>query len=133
MPTNILTIDDSPTIRLILAKAFRPYDCTVHEACNGVEGLVIAIREKPDLILLDLTMPIMDGTATLSKLRAHPELRSTPVIMLTAESDHENVAHITKIGVHDYILKPFNENHLLERVARVITLEKKELVSAPVQ
>ena len=133
MPTKILTVDDSPTIRLVLAKAFRPYDCAVFGACNGLEGLEIAAREKPDLILLDLTMPVMDGIATLTKLRADPELKSIPVIMLTAESDRENVFHITKLGVRDYILKPFNENQLLERAGRIVPLQKKDQPLASVR
>ena len=129
MPTKILTVDDSQTIRLVLIKAFRPYDCDVYEACNGVEGLAAASREKPDLILLDLSMPIMDGIDMLSKLKANPDVKEIPVIMLTSESDRENVFHITKLGVRDYILKPFREDHLLERVAKIIPLQKRELVT----
>jgi two-component system cell cycle response regulator len=85
MPTKILTVDDSLTIRLVLAKAFQPYDCELFEACNGEQGLTATLREKPDLILLDVCMPIMDGIQMLTQLRSNPELKSTPVIMLTAE------------------------------------------------
>ena len=113
MPVKILTVDDSQTVRLVLLKAFRPYDCVVLEACNGQEGLAVAAAEKPDLIILDLCMPIMDGVAMLTNLRANPDLKTIPVVMLTAESDRENVFHVTKIGVRDYILKPFKEDHLL--------------------
>jgi two-component system cell cycle response regulator len=128
MPPKILTVDDSQTIRLVLIKAFRPYDCTVIEAQNGAEGLAAATREKPVLILLDLSMPVMDGITMLAKLRTDPNLKRIPVIMLTAESDRENVFHVTKLGVHDYILKPFKENHLLERVTKIIPLQKRETV-----
>ena len=58
MGPKILTVDDSKTIRLIVAKAFKFFDCTVLEAANGVEGLAVATKEKPDIIILDLTMPI---------------------------------------------------------------------------
>ncbi|HWC61194.1 MAG TPA: response regulator, partial [Verrucomicrobiae bacterium] len=61
MSIKILTVDDSKTIRQIVAKAFRLYDCNVLEAANGVLGLAVASREKPDVILLDYTMPVMDG------------------------------------------------------------------------
>ena len=61
MSIKILTVDDSKTIRLIVAKSFKPFDCTVLEADNGVVGLAVASREKPDIILLDYTMPVMDG------------------------------------------------------------------------
>jgi two-component system cell cycle response regulator len=129
MPTKILTVDDSQTVRLVLLKAFRPYECIVLEAVNGQEGLAVAAAEKPDLIILDLCMPVMDGVAMLTKLRADPELKTIPVIMLTAESDRENVFHVTKLGVRDYILKPFREEHLLERVERIIPLQKRETVA----
>ena len=130
MPTRILTVDDSETIRLVLLKAFRPYDCVVTEACNGEEGLAAASAEKPDLILLDLSMPVMDGIAMLTELKADPELKTIPVVMLTSEADRENVFHVTKLGVRDYILKPFKEAHLLERIANIIPLQKREAVAS---
>ena len=67
MKPKILTVDDSKTIRLIVTKALKPFDVDVLEASNGVEGVAVAMREKPDLILLDLTMPIMDGSECLAK------------------------------------------------------------------
>ncbi len=87
MGPKILTIDDSKTIRLIIGKAFKSFDCEVMEASNGVEGLAVAAKEKPDIIILDLTMPIMDGYETLTKLKSDPELKSIPVVMLTAEGE----------------------------------------------
>ena len=65
MKPKILTVDDSKTIRLIVTKALKPFDVDVLEASNGVEGVAVAMREKPDLILLDLTMPIMDGSTLM--------------------------------------------------------------------
>lgn len=125
MKPKILTVDDSKTIRLIVGKAFKPFDCDVFEAANGVEGLAVAARERPDLIILDLTMPIMDGVEMLSKLKSNPELKSMPVIMLTAEAGRENVVKIAKLGVRDYLVKPFREEVLVERVGRVIDLKPK--------
>ena len=103
MPTKILSVDDSRTIRLIVGKAFRPYDCQMCEATNGEEGLAAAAREKPDLIILDVTMPVMDGVTMLTKLKEDPDLKTIPVIMLTAESGRDNVLHIAKLGVRDYL------------------------------
>jgi two-component system, cell cycle response regulator len=125
MPIKILSVDDSRTIRLIVAKAFRPYDCQVCEATNGEEGLAAAAREKPSLIFLDVTMPVMDGVTMLAKLKEDPELKSIPVIMLTAESGRDNVLHIARLGVRDYLVKPFKEEQLVEKAGRVVTLEKK--------
>jgi two-component system cell cycle response regulator len=122
---KILSVDDSKTIRLIVKRTFSPYDCTVLEACNGEEGLATAAAQKPDLIVLDITMPIMDGVTMLTKLKESPELKSIPVIMLTAESGRENVAYIAKLGVRDYLVKPFQDAQLIEKVQRVIPLQPK--------
>jgi two-component system cell cycle response regulator len=122
MKPRILTVDDSKTIRLIVAKAFKPYECDIFEAANGMEGLSVAGREKPDIIILDLTMPVMDGAEMLSKLKNNPELKTIPVIMLTAEAGRENVLRIAKLGVRDYLIKPFKEETLIDRVGRVIEL-----------
>lgn len=125
MKPRILTVDDSKTIRLIVAKAFKSFDCDVFEASNGVEGLSVAAREKPNVIILDLTMPVMDGAEMLSKLKANPELKGIPVIMLTAEAGRENVLRIAKLGVRDYLIKPFKEEVLVERVGRVVQLRSQ--------
>lgn len=125
MSKKILTVDDSKTIRMIIQRAFRAHDCTFAEAANGEEGLAAAATFKPDLIILDITMPVMDGVTMLGKLRQDPELKATPVIMLTAESGAENVANIAKIGISDYLVKPFKEDQLLEKAGKVIPLLPK--------
>ena len=125
MPIKILSVDDSRTIRLIVGKTFRPYDCVICEAANGEEGLAAAAREKPDLILLDVTMPVMDGVTMLTKLKEDAELKKIPVIMLTAESGRDNVLHIARLGVRDYLVKPFKEDQLIEKAGRVVSLQKK--------
>lgn len=122
---KILSVDDSKTIRLIVKRTFSPYDCTVLEACNGEEGLATAAAQKPDLIVLDITMPVMDGVTMLTKLKEDPTLKAIPVIMLTAESGRENVAYIAKLGVRDYLVKPFQDAQLIEKVQRVIPLQPK--------
>jgi two-component system, cell cycle response regulator len=123
MRYKILTVDDSKTVRTIVRKAFRGYDCEILEASNGAEGLMIAGKEAPNLILLDVTMPVMDGVEMLSKLKATPALKSIPVIMLTAEGGRDNVLKIAKIGVRDYLVKPFKEEVLVEKTRRVIELD----------
>jgi two-component system cell cycle response regulator len=124
-PLKILSVDDSRTIRLIVARALMGYDCVVIEAANGEEGLAAAAREKPDLILLDITMPIMDGVTMLSMLKEDEALKQTPVIMLTAESGRENVLHVSKLGVNDYLVKPFRAEQLIEKTTRAVPLQKK--------
>jgi two-component system, cell cycle response regulator len=125
MPIKVLSVDDSRTIRLIVTRTFKSYDCQVIEAGNGEEGLAVAAREKPDLIILDVTMPVMDGVTMLTKLKEDPELKNIPVIMLTAESGRDNVLQIAKLGVRDYLVKPFKEDQLIEKAGRIVTLQKK--------
>jgi two-component system cell cycle response regulator len=129
MRKKILTVDDSKTVRIIVKKAFKTYDCDIFEAGNGVEGLAVAAKEMPDLILLDITMPVMDGVETLTKLKSDPQLKGIPVMMLTAEGGKENVLKIAKIGVRDYIVKPFKEDLLVEKANRIVDL--KPLADGP--
>jgi two-component system cell cycle response regulator len=123
MRNKILTVDDSKTVRIIVRKAFKPYDCEILEAANGVEGLAVAAKELPDLILLDVTMPVMDGVEMLTKLKADPQLKGIPVMMLTAEGGKDNVLKIAKLGIRDYIVKPFKEDVLCEKAGRIIELK----------
>jgi two-component system cell cycle response regulator len=129
MRKKILTVDDSKTVRIIVRKAFKAFDCDIFEAGNGVEGLAVAAKELPDLILLDITMPVMDGVETLTKLKSDPHLKGIPVMMLTAEGGKDHVLKIAKIGVRDYIVKPFKEDTLIEKANRIIEL--KPLADGP--
>ena len=123
MRYKILTVDDSKTVRIIVKKAFKGYDCDILEAANGVEGLALAAKDPPDVVLLDITMPVMDGVEMLTKLKADPVLKGIPVVMLTAEGGREHVLKIAKIGVRDYIVKPFKEELLVEKVMRIIDIK----------
>jgi CheY-like chemotaxis protein len=123
MSYKILTVDDSRTIRMIVKKAFKPYDCEMVEAENGMEGLTAAAKEKPDLIVLDITMPVMSGIEMLGKLMEQTDLQHIPVIMLTAESGKDNVMQIVKMGVKDYIVKPFKGEQLIERAGAILNLK----------
>lgn len=123
MRYKVLTVDDSKTVRIIVRKAFKPYDCDILEAGNGVEGLAVAAKGSPDLILLDVTMPVMDGVEMLTRIKSDAQLKGIPVIMLTAEGGRDNVLKIAKIGVRDYLVKPFKEEVLIEKAGRIIDLK----------
>jgi len=125
MALKVLIVDDSKTIRMIVKKAFKPYDCELFEAENGQVGLELAAGEKPDLIILDITMPVMTGVEMLEKMKADPLLKDIPVIMLTAESGKDNVMAIVKMGVIDYMVKPFKGEQLTDRVKKQFPIEEK--------
>jgi two-component system cell cycle response regulator len=126
---KILSVDDSITVRMIVRRAFQAYDCTICEAANGEIGLAVAAAEKPDLIILDITMPVMDGVTMLTKLKQDPALKDIPVIMLTAEAGRDNVANIASLGVLNYLVKPFKDEQIVEKVREVVAIEPK---AAPV-
>lgn len=130
MNKKILSVDDSKAVRIIIKKSFKKHAVDVIEAANGVEGLAAAAKDKPELILLDVTMPVMDGVEMLTKLKADPALKGIPVIMLTAEAGRENVMKIAKIGIRDYIIKPFKEEVLVEKVGRIIEVKPLDAVPA---
>ena len=116
MAYKILTVDDSKTIRMIVKKAFKPYNCELFEGENGVEGLALAAKEKPDLIILDITMPVMNGQEMLAKLKEEPELKDIPVIMLTGigEKSFSHYLKMLNIKIGDPIPQPdaYMENPL---------------------
>jgi len=126
MTPKILSIDDSRAIRMVLKRLFRPFACELFEAGDGEEGLAVATSEKPDLIILDYNMPVMDGVAMLRQMRENPELKRTPVIMLTADASSEIINTVARVGVRDYVTKPFDDAQLLDKVSRVITLNRIE-------
>lgn len=84
---QVLLVDDMASVRAILKVYLRDFGFTFAEAPNGAEGLVQARQSKPDLIVVDLMMPVMDGTRFLSEVRKDPDLTSVPVIVLSANSD----------------------------------------------
>jgi two-component system cell cycle response regulator len=125
MSAKILAIDDSKTIRMIIRRALKAHDCSIFEAANGEEGLVVAARERPDLIILDITMPVMDGITMLGHLRQDAALKATPVIMLTAESGQDNVETVSSLGISDYLVKPFKDEQLVGKVGKIVALQAK--------
>lgn len=107
--TKVLMIDDEPDIRkvgLLSLRAVGKWEVTA--ASSGPEGLELALKERPDVILLDIMMPGMDGPTTLGMLRERPETRSIPVIFLTAKALKHEVERFLAMGVAGIITKPFD-------------------------
>ena len=118
---RILTIDDSSTIRSIITKQMSDLGFEVDQAEDGKQGLAKLEEIEVDLILLDVTMPVMDGPAMLSALRETGN--RTPVIMLTSESKRSIVAGAVKLGIEDYILKPFKPDELRGKVMKALRMD----------
>jgi two-component system cell cycle response regulator len=122
MIPTILSVDDSSLVRRAVARTFARFACTIIEAENGELGLQQVREHRPDLIVLDYNMPVMDGVEMLKQLRADDALKGTKVIMLTANSNPETVTAVARLGVREYITKPFQEEQLLSKAARLVAL-----------
>jgi DNA-binding response OmpR family regulator len=121
---KILIVDDEPNIVQTLQDRLEMNEYDVVTACNGKEGLERAVEHKPDIILLDVIMPLMDGHEMLEALRNQPGCDEMSVIMLTARSQTQDIARANACGIEDYIVKPFDLSELLEKI-EVIADNKK--------
>ena len=121
---TILVVDDEPNIVQTLQDRLEMNEYTVITASNGQEGLKMAQQEKPDVILLDVIMPVMDGHEMLEILRKQPECEDISVIMLTARSQTQDIARANACNIDDYIVKPFDLSELLEKIETVLENRK---------
>src|SRR4051794_37314524 len=108
--TKILTVDDSRAVRMIVSKHARELGFEVEEAEDGEQGLLKLEEDTFDLLILDVTMPVLDGPGMLVKMRENGN--QTPVLMLTSESKRSIISQLMKLGINDYILKPFKPEEL---------------------
>lgn len=119
---KILIIEDDDGIRMLLKNLLkRRFICAVLEAVNGKIALQVLQENIPDLILLDIAMPVMDGVETLYKIREQNIFKNTPVIMITAYGDKEIVATLADKGISDYILKPIDNDQTVKRIQKVFS------------
>ena len=118
---KILVVEDDPTIRTLLEMALLGAGFKeVKSAARGDEGLSEARRMKPDLVLLDLMLPGLDGFTIAKRIREAPELAATRIIMLTARTQNEDIVRGLECGADDYVTKPFDRLVLLARVRAVL-------------
>ena len=115
---EILIVDDNPANLAIIEQALED-DYEVTAVTSGMRALRYLEKNIPDLILLDVEMPMMNGIQTLQKIRELPLSARTPVIFLTARKDGSTVAEGFKLGICDYITKPFDPDDIIERIGRV--------------
>lgn len=117
---KVLIADDNLQIRMLVKAALRPLDCEIAEAVDGEQALEAAIAEPPDLLLLDVTMPKLDGFEVLEFLRRRPETASLKVVMLTTAAQKTDLQRGIELGCDDYVVKPFEPRALRETVERVL-------------
>jgi CheY-like chemotaxis protein len=117
---TVLLVEDSPDIRLIVKAALERVGGLKVRACeSGAEALAAVAEFKPQLILLDVMMPDMDGPGVLARLREHPDTAAIPVVFLTALAAPSEIQRLRALGAVDVLTKPFNPMTLHEKVKAV--------------
>ena len=120
MAKTILTVDDSLSIRQMVTFTLKSAGYNVIEATDGMDGLEKAKAKAVDLILTDQNMPRMDGLTLIKSLRALPQYKSVPILMLTTESSEAMKAQGRAAGATGWLVKPFDPQKLIEVVRKVI-------------
>ena len=123
MDPDVLVVDDSAAIRKILQRVLHQTGMGIHtilEAGNGREALDILQRQKIGLVLTDINMPKMDGMELLAALKAAPEWRDIPVVMITTEGGETKVAEAVRLGARGYVRKPFTADQIKEKLAGIL-------------
>ncbi|MCP4147820.1 MAG: response regulator [bacterium] len=124
--SSILIVDDGPKNIMLLNKILGKENYETFAASDGKSALEIAESNQPDLILLDVMMPEIDGFETCEKLKASEKTKDIPVIFLTAKSDTKDIVKGFQLGAVDYVLKPFNAEELVARVRMHVKFKKAE-------
>ena len=129
--TTILIVDDDPDLRDILRSILEPEGFQVREASDGRMALQDIHTHRPDLVVLDYSMPHLDGPQVCEALRQDIVLRHVPVIMLTGRSEVQDKVHGLNAGADDYLVKPFEPQELLARVRMILRRTSQELDANP--
>ena len=117
---TILIVDDSPEMRNIIRLRLNAANYNTITAENGKEALVKAATERPDLILLDVNMPVMTGHEVLEQIQQRPALKEIPIIMVTTTYKPEDIAFAAAYGIADYVVKPFSHIELMDKMADIL-------------
>ena len=120
MSNQILVIEDELDIARLLRHYLDREGFRVETFSDGLQGLAQAVKQKPDLLILDLMLPGMDGLEVCRKLRSHPETAQVPIMMLTAKGEESDKVIGLELGADDYLTKPFSPRELIARVRSLL-------------
>ena len=118
--TKVLTVDDSATMRDLLLLSLKAAGFDVVQAVDGVDALDVVQGAHPDVVITDINMPRLDGFGLIEKMRADPDLRAIPILVLTTESDPARRDRARQAGATGWIVKPFDPAKLVSAIRRVV-------------
>ena len=130
-PPQILVVDDNPTNRDILETRLKANGYEVIQAGDGEEALAVAQAKHPDLLLLDIMMPKLDGIEVCRRLKSDPDLPFMPIVLVTARADTEDVIAGLDAGADEYLTKPVDQKALVARVAALLRLKALQEKKVP--
>ncbi len=128
---TIMVVDDDPDIVTLVRVILEQEGFNVRCANSGQQFFAVLEKEKPDLIILDVMMPVMDGLVVLARLKDAPETSSIPVILLTVLEQHEDVLAGYKTGADYYMTKPFTRIQLIASINRLLSRDQGDSVESP--
>jgi DNA-binding response OmpR family regulator len=123
----VLIADDDPSAIVLLTAILKHFDFDCEIAHDGNRAFALAREKKPDLVLLDVSMPKIDGFGVLTALRNDPSTKDTPVVMVTGRNNEQEVVKGFALGADDYITKPFNSGELMARINRIMRASEATL------
>ena len=123
-PSRVLVIDDSEPIHKLIVARLRPEGLEVMKELDGVRGIERAIEEQPDLILLDVELPDLDGFEVCRRIKEHPDTRDIPIIFLTGTTSTDSKVRGLDLGAVDYVTKPFDQVELRARVRAALRTKR---------
>lgn len=124
MGNRILIVEDDKSFASILRMALTGRGYETEAAHDGAEGLEKALKMVPDLIILDINLPILSGFDVARKIKEDEKTKAIPIIMLTAMSQEVNIARGYSLGIDDYLTKPFNLEHLFIKVEKILSAQQ---------
>ena len=127
MTVSILYVEDNPQNMRLVRKMLRIGGYDMIEAVNGITGVAVAVREKPDLILMDINLPDIDGLEATVRIKERTDLRHIPIIALTANAMHGDRERFIEAGCDGYLAKPVTKNELLNTVAYFLNLTQESV------
>ena len=123
---NLLMVDDVPLNLLVVTKMLTRFNFRIRTAANGVEALEKMAEEKPDLVLLDILMPQMDGFEALQRIRSNPDTKEIRVVILSALNSTEDIVKGFNLGANDFITKPIIMEKLISCVSDQLRLSDQK-------